>query len=181
MNDNNIIVAEAKKWIGYLEHKDERLLGIYRANIGKGGYTIFSTMIYETQGRNMQSFPWCATFVHAIFNRPDILGKAHPGTRVLQRRMKRKKLWRSTNYIPVPGDLIFCSNHATSRVEHVGIVTKYENGIVYSIDGNTVDPTGQFPAEQGGAVAERERKHEDAKIVGYAATGNLITEKGVEG
>ena len=42
-------------------------------------------------------------------------------------------------------------------------------GKVYSIEGNTVDPSGVFPENQGGAVARRERDKDDPCIVGYAS------------
>lgn len=167
-----------EEWLGYLEHRTPELLGLYTANAGKGGYTIFATLLALSQGRNLQGLPWCVTFVHAAYNRPDILGKAHPGSRVLRRRMKRKGLWRGRDYIPQRYDIIFCSNRATSRTDHVGIVTGYADGVVHSIDGNTVDPSGVFRPEQGGAVAHRERRHDDPKIVGYAAIGHLIENGG---
>ena len=166
----------ARQWIGYLEHLTPDNLADFKANPGKGYYTIFGLMIQITQGINLQGLPWCATFVHAVINRPDILGKAHPGTRVLARRMKRKRLWRKTNYIPQPGDLMFCTNQPDTRrrINHVAIVDHVENGIAYTVDGNTHDPSGVFEWEQGGAVDMRKRALDDPHIIGYAAIGELI-------
>lgn len=172
-------MTEPERWVGYLEHRTPELLGIYTANAGKGYCTIFAEQIRQRQRRNLQGLPWCATFVHAIFDRPDVLGRAHPGTRVLARRMRRKHLWRGRDYIPRRYDLIFCSTRKDGRISHVGIVTGCLGGLVISIDGNTQDPSGTFRPEQGGAVARRERRLDDPIIVGYAATGGLLrTDKG---
>ena len=169
--------TDAKDWIGYLEHQTPDLLGVYRANPGKGGCTIFAVLVAMSQGINLQALPWCATFVHAVINRPDVLGKAHPGTRKLARRMRRRGLWRGRDhYIPESGDLIFCTNHPddTRRINHVAIVEDCDGKTVSSIDGNTHDTSGTFQWEQGGAVDRVFRELDDAKIVGYAATGKLL-------
>lgn len=160
-----------EQYIGYLEHATRNALELPTANPGKGGYTIFAEMIKVTQHRNLQRVPWCATFVHAVINRPDLLGKAHPGVRVLQRRMQRKKYWRDKSYAPLYGDLIFLSNQGTAQVDHCGIVLYTVYGIVVSVEGNTVDPSGFFLPEDGGAVAMRVRQITDPKIVGYASIG----------
>lgn len=156
-------------WIGYLEHQTQDQLWHYTANPGKGGYTIFAQIIANRQRRNLQGLPWCATFVHAVIDRPDVLGKAHPGTRVLARRMRRKKLWRpQQEYSPKPGDLIFfkCTKE---RIDHVGIVESAEQSSVTVIAGNTIDPSGHFKPDQGGAVARMTYSKTDPRIAGYAA------------
>jgi hypothetical protein len=96
-----------------------------------------------------------------------LLGKPHPGTHVLARRMKRRRRWRDKTYTPKPGDVIFLSNRDNDHISHVGLVTGVSGGTVRSVEGNTVDPGGTFEREQGGAVALRERKTDDPGIVGY--------------
>lgn len=164
------------KWVGYLEHASPKLLGVYGANVGKGYCTIFAQMIWDTQRINLMGIPWCATFVHAVINRPDLLGRAHPGCRVLQRRMRRKRLWRERGYIPQQWDIVFCSNKRTKRIDHCGIVECCDGETVTSIDGNTQDPTGNFEPWQGGAVARRTRRLDDLVIVGYGAIGQFINQ-----
>ena len=117
--------------------------------------------------------PWCATFVHAVCldaygkkKARKLLGKPWPGTRVLARRMKRRGDYMEKGYIPEPGDIIFLHN-GDGRISHCGIVERCENGMVTSIEGNTVDPSGTFEITQGGAVAVQTRSLHDAKIVGY--------------
>lgn len=171
------VVETARKWLGYLEHENNSLLGVYRANAGKGGYTAFAQIIAEEyKWRNFGGLPWCAVFVYAVFIQAlgkrkarELLGKPHPGTRVLARRMKRQGRWREREYTPNAGDIIFCTNTPDGMIGHCGIVETVINDTVVTIDGNTVDPSGVFDREQGGAVARRERCKDDPVIVGYAA------------
>lgn len=173
------VVAEAGRWVGYLEHRDRRFLGIFDCNVGKGGCTAFAELVRQNSRRDLQGLPWCAVFVHCVFQKAlgvreckRLLGGPHAGTRVLARRMKRKRLWQSREYTPKAGDLIFLANDGR-RIDHVGIVTDAAGGFVTSIDGNTVDPNGKLKAEEGGAVAFRTRKQKDARIIGYGRTGGI--------
>lgn len=158
------------EWLGYLEHATPELLGTYTANTGKGGCTIFAQILYERYGANFMGAPWCATFVFAVHERPEALGKPCAGVRTLWRRMRRRGRLRSRAYTPRPGDLVFCYT-APGRVGHVGIVERVLGGAVVSIDGNTVDPSGAFQPGEGGAVARRVRDKNDPIIAGYAAIG----------
>jgi hypothetical protein len=164
----------ARKYVGYLEHATPELLGIYTANPGKGGYTIFpETISRYYRWRNFQGLPWCAVFVYAVYleaigkESEKLLGKPHPGTRVLARRIKRKGLLRDKTYKPKPGDIIFLSNFNDKEIGHVGIVIGTDEEMVYSIEGNTIDPSGVFKREDGGAVSLRGRKFDDLAIVSY--------------
>lgn len=171
------VVAEAARWIGYLEHNSLKNIGLYRANAGKGGYTAFAEIVRQKCKRNLQGLPWCAVFIHSCFvnvygreGARMLLGRPHAGTRTLARRMRRKGLWRDKDYTPVAGDIIFLANDG-KRIDHCGIVTESDGEGVTSIDGNTVDPSGFFTEEQGGAVAMRDRLLTDVRIIGYGATG----------
>lgn len=163
-----------EKWIGYLEHQSRQDLNHFTANVGKGGCTIFASHLWAMQRRWLFGLPWCATFVHAVINRPDLLGKAHAGCRVLERRMRRKGLWRGKDYLPHRGDIILLSNSATDYIDHCGVVVDYKDGIVKSVEGNGKDTTGHFSPNQGGAVALMERKITNSKIVGYAEIWDLL-------
>ena len=157
-------------FIGYLEHATPDKLWHFTANHGKGGCTVFSEMVDREQRVNLQGLPWCATFVHAMVARPDLLGRAHPGTRVLARRMKRKGLWRDPSYKPKQGDLIFLANF--KRIDHCAIVESADDKTVTSIDGNTHDLTGKFKWDEGGAVTRITRERTDIRIMGYAEIGD---------
>jgi len=167
-------------WIGYCEHKSMDRLHEFDENVGKGGYTVFAQMIWARQHRNMQGLPWCATFVHAVIDRPDVLGKAHPGSRVLMRRMKRRGLWRDKTYTPEPMDLVFCANDR-KRVDHVAIVEWSDGDTVSSIDGNSHDDKGRFAWQDGGVVTRCIRDISDPIIIGYAATGQFLHDMEVNG
>ena len=169
-----MIVKEATLWLGYLEHITETNLEFFDVNIGKGGCTIFADIIRRAYPwRNFMNLPWCTTFVHAVAIRAVgvtkarmLLGKPHPGSRVLARRMKRRGCLRGLEYTPCPGDLIFCHN-GEGRISHCGIVECVMDDEVISIEGNTADPTGHFPKNAGGVVARRRRKLTDNSIVNY--------------
>lgn len=50
--------------------------------------------------------------------------------------------WQGTDYIPSPGDIIFYdwSNGGQDGVaDHVGIVERVENGVIYTVEGNADD------------------------------------------
>ena len=165
--------------LGYLEHLDGRLLGVARANAGKGGYTVFAQELARMTGVNLQRLPWCAVFVHWAFCKAfgasqsrRILGRPHPGCRVLARRMKRRKLWRGTEYIPRKWDIVFCANDG-SCIDHCGIVESCDGHTVTSIDGNAADPSGVLPKDRGGCVARRQRPADSPVIRGYAQTGTI--------
>lgn len=168
------MVGAAKRYIGYLEHRSNDLLGVYTANVGKGYCTIFSAIIQRHyRWRNFTGVPWCATFVHAVCieacgreGARRLLGKPHPGTRVLARRLKRKGRLEGRDYIPSPGDLIFFHS-GDGKISHCGIVDTVEGDTVISIEGNTTDPTGTIPPDRGGAVAIRTRNLTNPRIAGY--------------
>ena len=167
-------VEIARGYVGYLEHATEELLGVFTANPGKGGYTVFSEIVRKHyRRRNFQGLPWCAVFVFAVFleamgkDAEKLLGKPHPGTKVMARRFRRKKRLRDRSYRPKAGDVIFLSNFQNEEIGHVGIVTGTDETMVYSVEGNTIDPSGVFEREDGGAVAMRGREFSDPAIVCY--------------
>lgn len=161
-----MVVKTAQKYIGYLEHLSNDALSMFHANTGKGGCTIFAHIVGTAyRWRNFSGLPWCATFVHAVFiealgkeKARKILGKPHPGARVLMRRMKLTDK-------PKEGDVIFLTNGG--KVDHCGIVVCVEEDRVITIEGNTVDPSGVFEKHEGGAVAQRVRELTDPAIVCY--------------
>lgn len=178
-----MIINEARKWIGYLEHQNTDLLGVYTTNVGKGGCTIFAEIIVKYyRWRNFMHMPWCATFIHAVFLEAvgkdvarKLLGKPHPGTRVMSRRFSRKGMLHTHGYIPSRGDIIFLTN-GDGLISHCGIVERVDEDVVYSIEGNTIDMSKNsvFEPEQGGAVVERVRKLNDKSIVAYGEVHALL-------
>lgn len=156
-----------EQYAGYLEHQDLKALHEPRSNIGKGGYTIFSEIVKTKYGVDFQGKSWCTTFIFAVH--PGIFGKPCTGVNTLARRVICHLRWRKRSYCPRYGDLIFLRNNSKEIVGHVGIVLGVNEQIVRSIEGNTVDFSGIFSPEQGGAVSIRERDRRDPHIVGYAS------------
>lgn len=67
------------------------------------------------------------------------------------------------NYTPKAGDIIyFKSSRNSNSTNHVGIVTKYSNGTVYTIEGNTSSAT---ISTNGGAVCEKSYSISNTYIV----------------
>ena len=120
--------------------------------------------------KRLPGLPWCAAFVHAVYiealgkeKARKLLGKPHPGSRVLMRRFKRRGRLTDT---PKVGDIIFLTN-GDGLVSHCGIVVCVEDDTVTTVEGNTIDPTGGVKRHEGGAVAQRVRKLTDPAIICY--------------
>ena len=83
-------------------------------------------------------------------------------------------------YTPQPGDLIyFKSSRNKNPTNHVGIVTGYSNGTVYTIEGNT---SSASLSTNGGNVAEKSYPITNTYIVyiccpDYEGTGPRVVEK----
>ena len=52
---------------------------------------------------------------------------------------ERKKQWASNDYVPKTGDIIFFDWESDGLLDHVGIVSKYKDDIVYTVEGNSED------------------------------------------
>lgn len=157
----------ARKYIGYLEHKSNALLSVPDADVGMGGCTIFAYNIWRAMHWNLSGLPWCVTFVYAMCleaygakRTRELLGFPCAGVRTLRRRLKHRGRLTPPSYRPKVGDIYLMDTHC-------GIVAELTEDGFAGIDGNTVDPTGRFPEEYGGAVAERKREYADKRIIGY--------------
>ena len=78
---------------------------------------------------------------------------------------KAKNKWQGRNYSPSPGTLIFFDwmqgGIRDGSSDHVGIVEKCENGVVYTIEGNSSD-----------AVRQRSYTVGEVSIMGYGLISN---------
>ena len=116
----NDMVQVAEKQLGY-----------------SGGRKIWSWAGYSRR------VPWCNLFVTWC---ADQLGYYQSGRIPLKQApknsakwFKSKGLFKNRNYIPKAGDLIFFAYQGQSSPYHIGIVEKYQNGYVYTIEGNLND------------------------------------------
>lgn len=86
-------------------------------------------------------------------------------------------------YTPQPGDLIYFKSGSTPNpTNHVGVVTDYRNGIVYTVEGNTSSPS---VFSSGGTVASKSYAITNTYIVyicspDYELTGLRVAENGYE-
>ena len=65
---------------------------------------------------------------------------------------KERGHWQGRDFEPTPGDIVFFDWESDGLADHVGIVEKVENGLVYTVEGNTGDrcaerryPVGNAP------------------------------------
>ena len=167
----NQVIALSEKEIGYHEK------GI---NITKYAQRDFPGF----QGKN-----WCNMFIGSMFidayGRSDarkVLGVIAPGTMTTSEKFKADKRWHNSNsgYTPQAGDIIYFKVGPNKNpIDHVGIVTKVENGKVYTIEGNT--RTDRTVERNGVKVANKEYPINSKFIVGYGTPNwDILVDKEVE-
>ena len=164
----NKVIAEAEKWVGYLEKANSNQLESFDQNAGYNNYTIFAKQYKEYFNINFQGQPWCAMFVSCVFR--NALGQnvqqtirphfSYCPTGVNQ--FKNLKCWYVNN--PQVGDVIFFKDSVGVSC-HVGIVYKVQNNKVYTIEGNTSDKNGVIA--NGGAVCKKQYNINYERIMGY--------------
>lgn len=74
------------------------------------------------------------------------------------------------DYTPKPGDIVFFNwNSANDLIDHVGIVEKYENGYVYTIEGNVGGKSNMSAAEKAKIrkVVQRKYPKNSLHLYGY--------------
>lgn len=90
---------------------------------------------------------WCACFVswcadHCGYIESGIIPK-FSGCVDGSNWFKGNGQWQDRNYDPQAGDIIFFDWEGTGETDHVGIVEKCENGVVYTVEGNSGDACRQ--------------------------------------
>lgn len=143
------IVNVAMSQIGYCEGNS--LAQLSGCEPGSANYTEYGLWY-----NNLQSAPggyekamWCAMFVSWCANQAGIsseISHYHAYTVygvnwfIARNLSYTRQEVEDGVYTPQPGDLVyFKSNRNGDKVNHVGIVLQYEDGILYAIEGNTND------------------------------------------
>lgn len=103
---------------------------------------------------------WCAIFVSWCADQcgyldAGVLPKME-GVRPYVDWFRERGQWQGRDYEPSPGDIIFFDWESDGLADHVGIVEKIENGLVYTVEGNS-----------GDVCAERRYTFGIAPIYGY--------------
>ncbi len=152
------IVNIAKSQIGYCEGNNWSQLSGEPG--GKKNYTEYGNW-YGMQDE------WCAMFVSWCAN---LAGETNVPKHALCRAGLKEFMAAGTahsrqeiidgKYIPLPGDIIyFCTSSAAANgklTTHVGIVTGYKDGRIYTIEGNTTPNDKSISC--GGIVEEKSYK-----------------------
>lgn len=161
----NKVIAEALKWVGYLEKASSYKLDHMTANAGSNNYTIFSEW-YKNKGYgNYQAQPWCAMFVSYVFgnvisNSEQIMPHFHYCPTAVNWFKSNQRL--AVN--PEIGDVIFFKDSKGTAC-HTGIVYAFDDRNVYTIEGNTSLALGVVA--NGGAVVKKSYARNNSKIIGY--------------
>ena len=99
---------------------------------------------------------WCACFVSWCANEcgyidsgviPKFAGCANG-----VQWFKDRGQWQDSSFEPSAGQIIFFDWECDGEVDHVGIVEKCENGIVYTVEGNSGDACRQKQYAVGSSV-----------------------------
>ena len=170
------LLQTARAEIGYLEKASNDQLYDKTANAGDKNYTKYAYELDKTDlyhaGKN--GYAWCDIFVDWCFTAAFGLPLATKLT-CQPLRGYGAGCTESANYYkwngrfftnnPQPGDQIFFTNDGGKTMAHTGIVEKVENGVVYTIEGNTSSAPGVVA--NGGSVNSKSYKIDYARIGGY--------------
>lgn len=133
------VVKQAQAWLGYKESNGthKKIIDVYN-----------SQRPIPVGYRVKYNDAWCATFVSAVFVQLGYLSIC-PSECSCPRMItlcKKMGIWiENENRVPNPGEIIFydwddsssyASKDNTGSPEHVGIVEKVVDGIIYIIEGN---------------------------------------------
>lgn len=162
----DLVVEEARKWVGYLEKKSNSQLESLTANAGYNNYTIFNKWYQDWfHESGFQPAAWCAIFV------TDMIYKACGNKEVVKHFaycpygvnwFKQQGLWYTSN--PKRGDVIFFKD-SQGVACHTGIVSSASSTTVVTIEGNTSSASGVIA--NGGAVAIKSYSINYSRILGY--------------
>ena len=137
--------------------------------------------------KSLRGLDWCDTFADSMLIKTvedkvlagKMIGSLGSYTEDSRNKFKHNQLWHDANsdYTPKPGDQIFFKivnqrHPEKSRdriVNHVGIVTKVENGRVYTIEGNTSNPDkrGEIGVFEKSYPLDGSKQNNSKRIVGY--------------
>lgn len=175
MTNPEKLIAEAEKWVGYLEKKSNERLNDFTANAGNNNYTRFAVDYCDYFGEKKSVFqaqPWCAMFVSVMFANAfgaemaeKLLGGHYAYCPYGVNHFKNIGIWKTSK--PKMGDVIIFKN-ASGTACHTGIVYAADNKRVYTIEGNTSSASGVVA--NGGCVAKKSYSLSYSRIMGY---GNI--------
>ena len=130
-----------------------RYYPVGRAFMGEGNTAMVA--VAQTQLGNVGGEPywrwwgldyrveWCAIFVSWCADQcgyldAGVLPKME-GVRPYVDWFIERGQWQDRDYEPIPGDIVFFDWESDGLADHVGIVEKVENGLIYTVEGNSGD------------------------------------------
>lgn len=120
---------------------NSKLVNIALSQVGnKGGQPYWSWYGFNSR------VEWCACFVSYVANQSGDLNNTIPKFSAVKdgvKWYKDKGLFKEKGYTPVTGDIIFFDWTSDGTPDHVGIVERVENNIIYTIEGNSNDECKQ--------------------------------------
>jgi hypothetical protein len=148
-NPRTDLVNVAMSQIGYCEGNSKTDLS--GCNEGSKNYTEYGLWYNNLQDEpgGFEKAMWCAMFVSWCAWQAGIASDTvyyHAYTVygvdwfLAREQAYTRQQVADGQYIPQPGDIVyFKGNRNGDKVNHVGIVVKYEDGILYAVEGNTND------------------------------------------
>lgn len=136
---------------------------------------------------------WCAMYTSWCANQAGIKETTVPYYALCADGVdafKKKGLWKEpSGYTPKPGDLVFFDWNVNNYADHTGIVMYAEDGILFSIEGNTTanrldGETSSTNTTVPDFCLIRQRELKDKYILGYATpryTGTAFASSEYEG
>lgn len=113
------------------------VVNIAMSQVGNiGGYPYWSWYGFSSR------VDWCSIFVSWVADQAGVLNTAIPKFARASEGANwfiNNSLFRSRDYIPREGDLIFFDWDYNGVSDHAGYVRYAENGIVYTVEGNTLN------------------------------------------
>lgn len=138
-HENNQLWSQVLYGIGY---SDDQIVSVALSQVGNvGGQPYWSWYGFDSR------VEWCACFVSWCANECGYIDAGiipkYAGCVNGAQWFKDRGQWADRNYEPAPGTIIFFDWEGDGETDHTGIVQKCENGIVYTVEGNSGDACRQ--------------------------------------
>ena len=147
--DELLTVANRELWNNLLYGSSGEIVAVALSQVGNvGGQPYWSWYGFNSR------VEWCACFVSWCANECGYIDAGvipkFAGCTGGSNWFKNRGQWQDSSYEPRPGDLIFfdwdnkgSSGPQDDVPDHVGIVERVENGVVYTVEGNSSDSCRQ--------------------------------------
>ena len=169
IKDDNIDEIEFK--INRQKNIREKIVATALKEVGNTGEKYWTWYL----GKKVTFMEYCAAFVTWVGDQNDQIKNGNIPTfawvKVGVDYYKGKDQFKyNKDYTPKPGDIVFFNwNSANDLIDHVGIVEKYENGYVYTIEGNVGGKSNMSSSEKAKIrkVVQRKYPKNSLHLYGY--------------